>query len=88
VLVRVETKELGQGALVAVVEAEARDHLGDRQAGAVAARLQTDEPVADTGQRGEQDAVGDLDVADAKWSCEGWLHLMKRLGGVALVDEA
>ena len=51
-------------ALVAVVDGVAGDHLGDRQPGAVAAGLQADEPVADPGQRRQQDAVGDLDVAD------------------------
>ena len=51
VLVGVDPQQLAQGALVAVVQAEARDHLGDREAGAVAARLQADEPVADPGQR-------------------------------------
>ena len=64
VLVGMEPQQLAQRALVAVVDAEARDHLRDREAGAVAARLEADEPVADPGERREQHAVGDLDVAD------------------------
>jgi hypothetical protein len=32
----------------------------------VATRLEAHEPVADPGQRGEQDPIRDLDVADAE----------------------
>ena len=45
------------GALVAVREAEAGDHLGGDQPGAEAARLEADEPVADAGQRGQHEPV-------------------------------
>ena len=38
--------------------------------GAVAARLQAHEPVADPGQRREQDAVRDLDVGDPERACQ------------------
>ena len=42
-------------ALVAVLDAEARDHLGDRQPGAMALCLQAHEPVADPGERREHE---------------------------------
>ena len=64
VLVGVDPQQLAAGALVAVVHGEARDHLGDDQAGAVALGLQAHEPVADPGQRGQHDAVGDRDPAE------------------------
>ena len=51
---------------VAVGDREARDHLRDRQPGAVALRLQAHEPVADPGERREQDAVGELDVGRSR----------------------
>ena len=70
-LVGMEPEQLAQGALVAVVEAEARDHLRDGQSRPVAARLQADEPVADPGQGRQQHAIGDLDVADAKGAVSG-----------------
>ena len=63
-LVGMDAQHLLDRAPVAVGDREARDHLGDRQPGAVAVRLQADEPVADPGQRREQDAVGELDVGD------------------------
>ena len=77
VLVGMEAKQLLQGALVPVVEPEARDHLRDGQPGPVPPRLQPHEPVADPGQGGEQDAVGDLDVADPERGCEWRLHAVK-----------
>ena len=83
VLVGMQPQQLAQRALVAVVQAEARDHLRDREAGAVAARLQADEPVADPRQRREQHAVGDLDVADAERglsaaaACTGVSHQLR-----------
>ncbi len=77
VLVRMEPKQLLQGALVAVVEPEARDHLRDGQARSVAARLEAHEPVPDPRQGSEQHAVGDLDVADAEGGCERRLHASK-----------
>ncbi len=74
VLVGVDPHQLPQGALVAVVQAEAGDHLRHGQPGPVAFRLQAHEPVADPRQRSQQDAVGDLDVADPErisqlWAC-------------------
>ena len=56
-LVGVDAQELAHGALVAVGEPEAGDHLGDHQAGAEAARLQAHEPVADAGERREHEPV-------------------------------
>ena len=56
-LVGMDPQHLLERAPVAVCEREARDHLRDRQARAVAVRLQAHEPVADPGQRREQDAV-------------------------------
>ena len=64
VLVGMDPQQLAAGALVAVVHGEARDHLGHHQAGAVALGLQAHEPVADPGQRGEHDPVGDRDPAE------------------------
>ena len=64
VLVGVDPHQLAQGALVSMVQAEARDHLRDREAGAVALGLEADEPVADPGQGREQDPVLDPDAAD------------------------
>ena len=64
VLVGVDPQQLPQGALVAIVQAEARDHLREGETGAVAARLESYEPVADSGQRRQQDPVGDLDAPD------------------------
>ena len=69
-----QPQQLPQRALVAVVQAEAGDHLGDRKAGAVAARLQADEPVADPGKRGEHHPVVELDVADPERVCQRGLH--------------
>ena len=57
VLVGMDAQELAHGALVAVGQAEARHHLGHHEAGAVAPRLQPDEPVADAGQRREHEPV-------------------------------
>ena len=81
VLVGVDPHQLAQGALVAVVQAEAGDHLRDRQPGPVAFRLQAHEPVADPGQRRQQDPVGDPHSADL----EGVGQLRRR---VALMDQA
>ena len=64
VLVRVDAQELAHGALVAVHEPEARDHLGDHEAGAVALRLEAHEPVADAGERREHHAVGEPEAAE------------------------
>ena len=84
-LVGVQAEQFPQRALVAVGQAEARDHLGDREPGAVSARLEPDEPVADPRHGGEQDSVGDLDVADAERGCQGWLHRAKgRRDGFAI----
>jgi hypothetical protein len=74
VLVRVDAEELAEGALVAVGEAEAGDHLGDDEPGAVAARLEADEPVADAGQRGEDDAILDGSAAEGPGVGEGAVH--------------
>ncbi len=68
VLVGMDPQQLAQRALVAVVDGEARDHLRDGQAGAVALGLQAHEPVADPGQRRQHDPVGDRDAAEAS-SC-------------------
>jgi hypothetical protein len=64
VLVGVDPHQLAQGALVAVVEGEAGDHLRDRQPGPVPFRLQADEPVADPRQGRQQDPVGQPHTAD------------------------
>ena len=69
-----EAKQLPQGALVSVVETEARDHLGDGHASPVPPRLQPHEPVPDPRQGCEQDAVGDLNAADAEGRSERGLH--------------
>ena len=69
-LLGMNDQELLERAAVAVMKREARDHLRDREPGAVAARLKAHEPVADPGQRGEKDAVGDLDVRDPERSCQ------------------
>ncbi len=64
VLVGVDAQELADGALVAVLETEARHHLGHHEPGAVALGLQAHEPVADAGQRGEHQAVRQLVTAE------------------------
>ena len=61
---RVDPQQLVHRLLVAMVDREARHHLADRQPRAMAASLQAHEPVPDPRQRGEQDAVGDLDGPD------------------------
>jgi hypothetical protein len=58
-LARVDHQQLVERLAVLVVDREARDHLGERQARAVALGLQAHEPVADPRQRREHDAVGD-----------------------------
>ena len=63
-----------QRALVAVVHGEARDHLRDGQAGAVALGLQAHEPVADSGQRREHDPVGDLTPPSVQLSVSDRRH--------------
>ena len=63
VLVRVHPEELAMRALVPVLEAEARHHLGHREAGPVALGLKAHEPVADPGERREHHAIGQLDAA-------------------------
>ena len=60
----VDAQQLGVGAPVVVVDREARDHLAHDEAGAVAAGLQSYEPVADPGQRRQHDAVGDGQAAE------------------------
>ena len=65
-LVRVEPEQVPQSALVAVVQSEARDHLGDGEACTVPTGLQAHEPVSDAGQGRQQDAIRDLDVANAE----------------------
>ncbi len=57
-LVGMEPQELLVGASIAVLEPEARDHLRDRQPGSVTTRLEPNEPVADPGQRGQDEPVG------------------------------
>ena len=73
-LLGVDPQQLAAGTLVAVVDREARDHLRHHQPGAVALGLQADEPVADSGQRREHDAVGDRDAAEAPGIREGSGH--------------
>jgi hypothetical protein len=63
VLIRVDPQQLATGALIPVVDREARHHLGDGQSRSVALRLQAHEPVPDPGERREHDAVGDLHAA-------------------------
>jgi hypothetical protein len=70
-------QHLAQGALVAVMEREARHHLREGHPGAVAARLQAHEPVPDPRQRREQDAVWDLNVADPERVCERGPHRLR-----------
>jgi hypothetical protein len=64
VLVRVHAQELAERAAVAVADPEARDHLGDDEAGAVAAGLEAHEPVADPGEGREDEAVRDRQPAE------------------------
>jgi hypothetical protein len=59
-----DPEQLTAGALVAVVNREARDHLGNDEAGAVALGLQAHEPVADPRERRQHDSVGDRDPAE------------------------
>ena len=63
-LVGMHDEQLVERLAVAVVDREARDHLGDREPGAVALGLQAHEPVADAGERREHHAVGDRDAAE------------------------
>ncbi len=56
-LVGMDAQELAVGAGVAVLEPEARDHLGDGETGPVALRLQAHEPVADARKRREHEPV-------------------------------
>jgi hypothetical protein len=69
----VDAKQLPDGALVAVMNPEARDHLRDGQPGPVATRLEPNEPIADSGQGRQQDAVGDRYVTDPEAACQGRL---------------
>ena len=71
VLVRVDAQELAQRALVAVLQPEARDHLAERQPGAVPLGLEPHEPVADAGQRREHHAVGDPVAAQGPGLVQG-----------------
>ena len=77
-LVGVNAKHLLGRAPIVVSEGVAGDHLRDREPGAVALGLHAHEPVADAGERGEQDTVSELEVGDAKRRCQG------RLGDQAL----
>ena len=86
-LVGVDAQQLAQRALVAVVEREARDHLRDREPGAVALGLQAHEPVADPGQRREQHPVGELDAADREGVGEGRLGHGRLTSIVPLPDQ-
>jgi hypothetical protein len=72
-LVRVDAHQLAQGALVAMVQTEAGDHLRDGEARAVPARLEADEPVADPGQRRQQHPVGDPHPTDLERLGQRWL---------------
>ncbi len=63
-LVGVDDEQLVERLAVAVVDRVARDHLADREAGAVALGLEPHEPVADPGQRREHDPVRDRDPAE------------------------
>ena len=72
-LVGMDAQHLLDGAAVAVHQGDAGDHLRDREPRTVAARLQAHEPVADAGERSEQHAVGDLDVADREGGSQGRL---------------
>ena len=72
VLVGMQAQQLAQGALVAVVEAEAGDHLARPRGPAPwrrACRRTNQLPIPASGR--EQHAVGDLDVADAERGCQG-----------------
>jgi len=65
VLVRVDPQQLAAGTLIAVVDREARDHLGDHETSAEPLGLQAHEPVADPGQRRQHDPVGDRNAPEA-----------------------
>ncbi len=67
VLVGMNPQQLATGPLVAVVDGEARDHLRDDQAGAVAAGLETHEPVPDPCQGREHDTVTHAHAAQLPW---------------------
>ena len=58
-LVGVDPQQLAAGAFVAVVDREARDHLRDHQSGPISLGLQAHEPVADSGERRQHDAIRD-----------------------------
>ena len=81
VLVGVDPHQLAQGALVAVVQPEAGDHLRDGESRPMPLRLQADEPVADPGQRRQQDAVGDAEAADLEGVGEGGLGFRRSAHG-------
>ena len=84
---RVDPQQLVERLAVAVVDREARDHLGDREPGAVALGLQAHEPVADAGQRREHDPVGDRDAAERPGVVQGAQRARGGLGLVALPDQ-
>ena len=60
----IDPQQLAERAGVAVVDCVARDHLGDGEAGAVAARLEAYEPVADASQRCEDHPVWQLEISE------------------------
>src|SRR3954451_2522789 len=64
VLVGVDAQEFAQRALVAVLDPEARDHLGHGKASTLAARLHSDEPVADARQRRQDRTVREADASE------------------------
>ena len=66
--VGVQAQKLGARALVAVGEAVAGDHLGDGQPRPVTLGLQAHEPIADTGQWRQQQAIGDCTPPISKLS--------------------
>ena len=71
VLVGVDAEELRPRALVAVVEAEARHHLGHRERGAMPPRLKANEPGADAGQRRQHQPVGEAQTAQGPGGAQG-----------------
>ena len=74
VFVGVDPQQLADGALVAVVDREARDHLRDHQPGPVALGLQAHEPVADPGQGREHHAIRDPHAAQGPTVCQRSSH--------------
>ena len=68
-LVGVNYQQVAHRLLVAMVDREAGDHLADRQAGTEALGLEPDEPVTDSSQRRQHDAIGGFNAANRERLC-------------------